>query len=365
MKPSVAIARAVQAVWAENGVISTMLLPLSWLTRIVTDRRRRRARQSTHRAGAAAPPVIVVGNLYVGGTGKTPVVIALAQALQRRGRHPGVVSRGYGARIGPTPRVGTADTVTADRFGDEPALIARAAGCPVAVHPRRTLARDALLQQHPQVDVILSDDGLQHWQLERSLEIIVQDARGTGNGRLLPAGPLREPVSRMADVDFIISNLLSNQQAPALPVAATRARRINMRLQAAFVRRLQDGQAISWLDWLRQHGHMKLSAAAAIGRPERFFAMLRSQGAQLFDTLALPDHHDYVESPFGSLRGDAVLITAKDGVKCGKFHDPRLWVVEAEPVFSDPDWTDEVVRRLEQMRQRTQHVVRDDRTPLN
>lgn len=361
MKASMALTRAVQAIWAKKGVISTMLLPLSCVTQAVIDRRR--SRQTVRRADAIAAPVIVVGNLYVGGTGKTPVVIALAQALQRAGKRPGIISRGYGVRLGTTPRVGTAETVTAARFGDEPALIAQATGCPIAVHPRRAMARDALLQQHPHIDVVLSDDGLQHWALERSLEIIVQDSRGTGNGRLLPAGPLREPAARMADVDFIISNLLPGQQEPALPVPATRARRLTMRLQAVSVRRLVDGSAMTWPEWLR--GHLPSSAAAAIGHPERFFAMLRGQGANLLDTLALPDHYDYAESPFSALRGEAILITAKDAVKCDRFRDPRLWVVQAEPVFSDSDWTAAVLERLERLKPHPQAPATPGQAPLN
>ena len=132
-------------------------------------------------------PVVVIGNVYVGGTGKTPMVIATVEG-RARGFNPGVVSRGYGAKIGPEPRVGQGAALAASAFGDEPALIARASGAPVSVHPKRALAAQALLRAHPDVDVIVSDDGLQHLALARDVEIVVQDERGIGNGRLLPAG---------------------------------------------------------------------------------------------------------------------------------------------------------------------------------
>src|SRR5690606_15033938 len=151
--------------------------------------------------------------LLVGGTGKTPVVIAVIKSLQARGWTPGVVSRGYGVKIGTEPRSGQGELPAAD-FGDEPSLIAASTGAAIAVHPQRNLARQALAESFPDVDVVVSDDGLQHLGLSRDVEIIVQDARGIGNGRLLPAGPLREPASKLSEVDFIIDNSIEPKSDP-------------------------------------------------------------------------------------------------------------------------------------------------------
>ncbi len=178
--------------WQHGGWLSTLLRPLSALTGWAVARKRSRYRQGRLPAYRAPVPVVVIGNVYVGGTGKTPMVIATVEGLRARGYTPGVVSRGYGVKVGPQPRVGTG-ALEADRYGDEPALIARATGAPVSVHPKRALAAQALLQAHPQVDVIVSDDGLQHLALARDIEIVVQDERGVGNGRLLPAGPCANP----------------------------------------------------------------------------------------------------------------------------------------------------------------------------
>ncbi|MER1968586.1 tetraacyldisaccharide 4'-kinase [Castellaniella sp. GW247-6E4] len=321
-------------IWSERTLASDLLLPLSWLVAGAGAWRAWRAR----RAHPARPPVplVVIGNILVGGTGKTPVVIALCQALAARGWHPGVVSRGYGVRSGPRPRLAR-DGAQAERLGDEPALIARATGAPVAVHPRRPLAVAALLDAHPEVDVILSDDGLQHLAMARDVEIIVQDRRGTGNGRLLPAGPLREPVARLARADWIIDN---DAAAPPRPGA------IGMVLRPVRAEHLASGRSLAWSDWRREHAGLDCSAAAAIGQPRRFFDMLEQAGLRLIRTLPLPDHHDYRDDPLRALPSGPVLVTAKDAVKCAALGDPRLWAIHVEAVFSDPGWIDALDARL-------------------
>ncbi|MBB5217254.1 tetraacyldisaccharide 4'-kinase [Parapusillimonas granuli] len=339
MKAPAALVRGLHSAWSKKGWISTLLLPLSWIAAAAVARKRSRYANQPALTHHCAIPVVVVGNIYVGGTGKTPVVIALLQALQARGWRPGVVSRGYGIKLGERARTGQGE-LAADRYGDEPALIARATGVPVSVHPDRPEAARRLQRDFPQVDIIVADDGLQHLALGRDLEILVQDGRGVGNGRMLPAGPLREPADRLRYVDVIVTNLSAGQLGPA-PVDSP-ARQVAMRLAPAAVERLVSGETLSWPDWLAEHGGEPAAAVAGIGRPDRFFDMLRHHGLELSRALSLEDHADYAESPFAGLTAPAILITGKDAVKCGRFQDPRLWVVHAEPRFSDPGWLDHV-----------------------
>lgn len=331
------IENALHAAWRKKGWFSLAMWPLSRLYGAVVARRENTYMQTPQHIYHDTLPVVVVGNLYVGGTGKTPVVIALVQALQARGWHPGIISRGYGARHDDRPRAGRG-TLDPTLFGDEPTLIAAETGAPVCVHPKRGAALRRLRRQYPQVDVVISDDGLQHLALGRDLEIVVQDARGIGNGLLLPAGPLREPASRLQSVDFIINNLLPGEAAPATPAGINHS--INMAMEPLSVEHLATGERLSWSDWLAAHGSKRCAAVAAIGRPERFFGMLRHHGLTPALTRALPDHHGYEQSPFEDLDSECVLLTPKDAVKCRKFNDPRLYCVHPGPRFSDPAWLD-------------------------
>jgi tetraacyldisaccharide 4'-kinase len=335
------IARLVQSQWQHGGWLSNLLWPLATLTRMAVGAKRLLHAAGVARAWRAPVPVIVVGNVYVGGTGKTPVVIAIVQALRQRGWTPGIVSRGYGVEVGPHPRVGNGDVPPA-RFGDEPALIAHATGCPVAVHPRRALAAQALLAAHPRIDVIVSDDGLQHLALARDIEIAVQDERGIGNGRLLPAGPLREPPRRLDSVDAVVNNV-----AAPVPLASSRAthahagpRRLSMWLEPRQARRLTDGALASLEELRARHPGQRIGAAAGIGNPQRFFATLRAAGIDPQPALALPDHYGYAESPFRDWRAEVILVTSKDAIKCRALNDPRVWEVPATAHFSDPAWFD-------------------------
>ncbi|WP_088159315.1 tetraacyldisaccharide 4'-kinase [Achromobacter xylosoxidans] len=330
--------------WQRGGWLSNLLLPLSRLTAWEVARKRQRYLDGTRRSYRAPVPVVVIGNVYVGGTGKTPMVIATVEALRSRGYTPGVVSRGYGVKVGPHARVGLGQ-LEAARFGDEPALIARATGAPVAVHPKRALAAQALLQAHPKVDVIVSDDGLQHLALARDVEIVVQDERGVGNGRLLPAGPLREPAERLREVDVVVTNIGTPDGQPPVASAGQRPRQVRMWLEPGDTRQVSGRGARPLADFA---GQPRIAAAAGIGNPERFFTTLRSAGIQLETALALPDHHDYAESPFQALTAEAILVTSKDAIKCAALNDARLWEVPVRAGFSDPqlfDWLAQALRQ--------------------
>ncbi|MEY2700336.1 MAG: hypothetical protein RIQ52_1091 [Pseudomonadota bacterium] len=304
--------------WYQSKPPAWWLRGLSGLFASAVAIRRTAYRRGWKAAKRFPVPVVVVGNLTVGGTGKTPLVIALAALLKQHGFRPGIISRGYGVDVGRDPRC----VQTAQAWcGDEPTLIARRTQCPVWIHPVRARALEALLA-HEDCDVILSDDGLQHYALYRDLEIVVVDAsRGLGNGCLLPAGPLREPAERLAEADFVVVNLGSGEdsawQAPAAGYGMTLAGDEAVNLLTGEIRPLQ--QFINGM----------MHAIAGIGHPERFFASLRAKGLHV-DCKAWPDHHDYVAD---DLPQGTVLMTEKDGIKCRKFGRDDLWEVPVRAVL--------------------------------
>lgn len=316
--------------WLGRGPLALALLPLSWLFGLAGALRRKLYATGLLASTRLPVPVVVVGNIFVGGTGKTPLTIWLAQALRAAGYSPGVISRGYGASHA-APRLVTADA-SPQEVGDEPLLIAAHAGCPVMVGRDRAAAGRALLAARPEVDLILADDGLQHYALQRDVEIVLCDSRGNGNGWLLPAGPLREPARRRRDFTVVNANGLM----PAMPEPVFR-----MQLEGTLAERLADPSQVRPLATFGQAGSAaapaagnqtppRLLAAAGIGNPGRFFAMLRSQGLT-FAELPLPDHFDFADNPFGDVTADIILITEKDAVKCRQLdalkNDLRLWVV--------------------------------------
>jgi tetraacyldisaccharide 4'-kinase len=288
-------------------------------------------------------PVVVIGNLYTGGTGKTPLVIELVARLKQRGWRPGVVSRGYGSTAHQARMVTPGSD--ASQCGDEPLLIATATGVPVAIGRDRVAAALLLRNMHPTCDVLVADDGLQHRRLARDIEIAVIHARGLGNGWLLPAGPLRDPPRRLRDVDAVVFSgrvqpvriyspffLLHTEIAEAYCLARPERR-------------------TSLADLVRQQAReeVRLLAVCGIGTPESFFEMLRDQGLR-FKTLALPDHYAYRSSPFPRNGVDRILITEKDAVKCRAdhtlAHDERLWVVPLR-AWLDGRLTDMIEMRLQ------------------
>ncbi|SFL83682.1 tetraacyldisaccharide 4'-kinase [Rugamonas rubra] len=338
--------------WLRRGPLACALWPVSLLFRALSALRARLYRAGLLASSRLPVPVVVVGNIFIGGTGKTPLTIWLVQALQAAGMRPGVVSRGHGSAAA-TPRAVDAGS-TPQQVGDEPLLIFQRTGCPVMVGRDRAATGRALLAAHPGVDILLTDDGLQHYALQRDVEIILFDGRGAGNGWLLPAGPLREPPSRWRD--FTVIN--APELTPAL-VAATGAaegRAVQMQLVGEMAEQLRDRSQRRPLSALarperlgpaNQSGDsdptgqssqpgpsaqpaLRIVAAAGIGNPQRFFAMLRAAGLR-FEELPLPDHHDFLDQPFGALQADMILMTEKDAVKCARIEDlkddPRLWVV--------------------------------------
>ncbi len=304
-------------IWMRRGPVACLLWPVSLVFRLLVAVRRALYRRGWLRRVRLPVPVVVVGNVFIGGTGKTPFTIWLVESLRRAGYTPGVVSRGYGASE-MAPRT-VLPGALAGEMGDEPLLIAQRAQCPVMVGRDRAAAAQAMLLEHPEVDLIIADDGLQHYRLARAVEIVLCDSRGDGNGWLLPAGPLREPASRPRDFTVV------NAAAPApLPPGAVR-----MTLEGNHAECLADRAQRTALSALAGRP-VKIVAAAGIGHPARFFAMLRSAGL-VFTELPLPDHHDFAGNPFSGLGADVILITEKDAVKCQQNNelknDPRLWVV--------------------------------------
>ncbi|MBN8773668.1 MAG: tetraacyldisaccharide 4'-kinase [Thiobacillus sp. 63-78] len=306
-------------VWVRTGVLTLLLLPLSTLFAAVSGLRRLAYRYGWLRTVSVGVPVIVVGNITAGGSGKTPLVIWLANWLRSQGHRPGVISRGYGGTARGCVEVQT-DSAPA-WVGDEPALIRLKTEAPVVIGRDRAGAACMLRAQHPEVDVIVSDDGLQHYRLHRDIELAVIDAAtGLGNGWLLPAGPLREPRSRLLDVDAVVQVVRGAVQPHALDsvvswradFSTVQAYRLNAPQERKMMRDLPRH------DWL---------AVTGIGQPQGFFAMLDAHGLR-YRPRAFPDHH--VFRPADIPAGEAVLMTEKDAVKCRGFAGPDWWVVELD-----------------------------------
>jgi tetraacyldisaccharide 4'-kinase len=273
-------------------------------------------------------PIIVVGNLSVGGAGKTPLVIALADVLQKQGLRVGIVSRGYGTRIQDFPYPIKLND-DAQVVGDEPLLLARKTGCPVVIAPKRHLAVQYLLAQH-QSQVILSDDGLQHYALGRALNIVVVDGeRGFGNGFCLPAGPLREGLHRLAAADFIVVN--GEPKAAALPRQLAARTWYKMQLLPGQIQELSSGRRVKPSEL-----QAPIAAVAGIGYPARFFASLAALGLS-FKAYPFADHYRFQASDF-SMVETTVLITEKDAVKCQAFARDGMYVVPVEAKLPAVFW---------------------------
>jgi tetraacyldisaccharide 4'-kinase len=318
--PSSSLESTLTRAWLRRGALACALWPLSLLFRLLAALRAGLYRAGILKSARLPVPVIVVGNIFIGGTGKTPLTIWLVESLRAAGFKPGVISRGHGSQ-GDSVREVSAGS-NAREAGDEPLLIARRANCPVVVGRVRVDAGRALLAAHPQVDVLVADDGLQHYALARDIEIVLFDARGVGNGWLLPAGPLREAPSRRRDFTVVNAPRITPTLAQAVG-----GKPFRMQLAGRHAERLAAPHERITLAELKGR---RLVAAAGIGNPGRFFAMLDEAGLA-FAAMPLPDHHDFLDAPFDGVDADAILITEKDAVKCGQIenlkNDPRLWVV--------------------------------------
>lgn len=337
--------------WMHRRWLAYLLLPISCLLGVLITFRRKLYTLDWLKSTRLPVPVLVVGNIFLGGTGKTPLTIFLLRALQQAGYKPGVISRGYGTDNANNFVRHVSNNSIPGLVGDEPLLIVHRTQCPVVVGRDRAAAGHALLAAHPDVNVIISDDGLQHYALQRDIEIVLFDTRGGGNGYLLPAGPLREPMTRKSD--FVVLNATQNE-FPALSQSLLKAMNVQashfacMQLIGQMAERLSDRSEKIPLSTLINHKDKTITAVAGIGNPARFFAMLRNAGLS-FQEVALPDHYDFAADSFDHIQADIILMTEKDAVKCVHFaslkNDSRLWVVPVTACIEDA-WIAQILEKL-------------------
>jgi tetraacyldisaccharide 4'-kinase len=313
--------------WTSRGAIAWLLWPASLLFGLVVSCRRLCFRLRILKSYSVEIPVIVVGNLTAGGSGKTPLVLRIAEILREHGWKPGIVSRGYGGNAD-APREATIASEPAE-VGDEPMLLARRSGCPVWVAPDRVAACRALRAQHPECDIIVSDDGLQHYALRRDLEICVLDERSMGNGWLQPAGPLREPRARLRSVDAVVVH----GESPALGYRMT--------LEGEQLVCMTDARA---LRSAKSFAGQRVHAVAGIGDPRRFFLQLARFGLKLVPH-PFPDHHPFRAADLAFGDTDPVVMTEKDAVKCKRFAQAHFWVFPVSAAL-DPAFQRWLLERL-------------------
>lgn len=312
--------------WYRLSPVSVLLFPLSLVFRAAVALRRLLFGLGILPSTRLDVPVIVVGNLTVGGTGKTPLILALVEALRARGMRPGILSRGYGGASASPRAVAAGDDP--GQSGDEPVLLAERSGCPVWIGADRVAAARALVAAHSGCSVILCDDGLQHYRLRRDFEIAVEDERGAGNGLLLPAGPLREPWGRRVDATVV------NGGEPG-------SGKFAMRLVAGGLYRVGDPAARLQPSDL---AGKRLYAAAGIGNPARFFATLSGMGLA-FSARPFPDHHAFTAEDLQFPDCDLVVMTEKDAVKCRRFGRRDLIAVRVDAEV-DPALVELILERI-------------------
>ena len=316
--------RILENIWYDGAAGGWLLWPLEALFRLLAklNKNKQLSKQISHPV-----PIIIVGNISIGGTGKTPMVIYLAKLLTSAGYSPGIITRGYGGQstVWPAVVLPDADPVL---YGDEPVLMAQRAGVPVIAGPERNDSVDLMLRSYS-VDIIISDDGLQHYRLKRDIEIVLIDAaRGLGNQHCLPAGPLREPVSRLEQCDFVVMH----EAEPQSP--------LSMQLAAGELYNLKTGA----LQPLSAYQGMTVHAVTGIGNPPRFFKMLRGAGLTVIEH-AFPDHHGFSMGDILFADEFPVLMTEKDAVKCQAFATSVHWVVPVTATVS-PVLAEQLLARL-------------------
>lgn len=322
------LARWFQDAWYQDMYLSTLLAPVSLIYVDIIRLRRFLYRKGWLKSTSVPVPVIVVGNITVGGTGKTPLVIWLANYLQKQGYHPGIISRGYGGKSMNEPCFVTEQS-SPEEVGDEPLLIFRKTAAPVAVFPDRAKAGLFLLEQ-AQCDILISDDGLQHYALQRDIEIAVIDGqRRFGNGYCLPAGPLREPIERLREVDLVIVN---GQPEEDFEYA--------MQFQGEKAVNLKTAEEKPLANFTMLECH----AVAGIGNPDRFFQFLKSKGLSV-EQHSFPDHYPFNAQDVDFAENKPILMTEKDAVKCQKFATENFWAVpiQAEP---EPEFIQQLTKKL-------------------
>lgn len=314
----------IEEIWYGRSLWQYLLLPLSGLFCILATLKRWTYRFGLIKPQQVSVPIIVVGNISVGGTGKTPLVAWLVDYLRQQGYKPAIISRGYGGKAKSWPQQVRHDS-DPRMVGDETVLLARRCGCPVAASPQRISAARSILK-HTDCDIIISDDGMQHYDMHRDLEIAVVDGvRRFGNGYCLPAGPLREPMGRLASVDMVVINGLASRNEFAMTLKGTQIHRV-------------DKPTIN--QPLKGFTGCKVHAVAGIGNPKRFFDQLRASGLDVIEH-PMPDHHPFTLTDIQFSDDHPVIMTEKDAVKCQSFVNEHHWVL---PVSAELD--DVFVHRL-------------------
>ncbi len=317
--------------WYRRGLLAWLLWPASLVFSVVVVMRKLLYKVRILKSAHPGIPVIVVGNITVGGSGKTPLVIWIAEELKKKGWSPAIISRGYGVKLD-VPRAATVASDAAE-VGDEPVLIARRTGCPVWVGPDRIAVAAALRGAHPDVDVLVLDDGLQHYAMRRDVEIAVLDPRGLGNGFLLPAGPLREPRWRLRTVDAVVAHGGAAQRDFAMALAGEE------------VHRMTDARERRPL---KSFAGERVHAAAGIGDPNRFFLHLGRAGVKVIPH-PFPDHHPFSAQDLEFGDGLPVILTEKDAVKLRAAARPDWWVLPVSARL-DPGFGAWLLRKLDEFR---------------
>ncbi|MDF3054678.1 MAG: tetraacyldisaccharide 4-kinase [Gammaproteobacteria bacterium] len=331
MPPSTSLTQRITQAWHQKSAWLNLLLPFSWIYRIATSNKRYLYTAGYKKQIRFSIPIIVVGNITVGGTGKTPLIIALAHFLSQQGYRPGIVSRGYGGKPPILPLHVTTNTDPL-MAGDEPVLIAQKTGSPVVISPDRAAAIQSLIKAYD-CNVVLSDDGMQHYRMHRDIEIAVIDGqRRFGNGHCLPAGPLREPISRLKSVDFIISQGIAEPDEYLMKLVPEQIYALKYPNNSLDITQAQQNP---------------IHAVAGIGHPERFFQQLRNMGFSIL-THAFPDHHRYCPADISFPDEYPVIMTEKDAVKCKAFATPLHWCLPIQ-AKCDESFFSHLVEKLEKV----------------